>query len=428
MFDEQWRTATPTAKETGYKPGSKRRGSLNLEAKTRFGFVFLFFTRLPGLLLVLLMLSLVCGSRLDAQVVRPKHEIIAYVFPQDAVIQPGEIAAKKLTRINYAFANVQNGKIVDGFPTTAANLATLVALKQENPSLTVLASVGGWLWSGNFSDAALTKQSRAVFIKSVIAFIEKYKIDGLDVDWEYPALTGAGNRFRPEDKQNYTLLLKELREQFNQEEKRLHRRLYLSIAAGALTEFLQNTEMRKVQQYVDTVNLMAYDYYEPDSDAITGHHAPLFTNPADPKHISADRSVREYEQDGVPAAKIVLGVPFYGHVWGQVPDVNHGLFQPGKPVPDVFAKYSEISNSMLHSGFTRYWDETASVPYLYDPQKQIFVSYEDQESLARKCRYVLDHRLGGVMFWEYYADPSGTLLDAVDAALSEGTAQQAGGR
>jgi chitinase len=349
----------------------------------------------------------------------PKPVIVAYVFQRNDLIQPGQIAAQKLTRINYAFANLQGGRIVNGFTNDDRNLAALVALRQENPSLTVLVSVGGWLWSGNFSDMALTKTSRDLFIESVVEFINRNHLDGLDIDWEYPGLVGAGNHFRPEDKQNYTFLLKELRHRFNQQEKKLHRRLYITIAAGASSDFLAHTEMNKVQKYVDTVNLMAYDYYEPTDDAIAGHHAPLFTNPADPKKISADRSVQEFEHAGVPAAKIILGVPFYGHVWGAVTDTDHGLFQPGKPIPNAFAKYGNITATMLNNGFVRYWDPIASVPYLYNLEKKIFVSYEDPESLGLKSRYVLDHKLGGMMFWDYSSDPAGALLDAINTGLQK---------
>jgi chitinase len=348
---------------------------------------------------------------------RSKPEVIAYVFPKDRVIQPGEIAAQKLTRINYAFANIQNGRIVEGFASDAQNLAVLQGLKGHNPDLKVLVSVGGWLWSGNFSDMALTRESRRVFVDSVVEFVRKYQLDGLDIDWEYPGGIGAGNRFRPEDKQNYTALMKELRRRFDREQKQLHRRLYLSVAAGASTEFVNNTELSKVQKYVDSVNLMAYDYYEPGSDAITGHHAPLFTNPADPKKISADRSVREFEEAGVPASKIVLGVPFYGHAWGNVADREHGLYQPGKAIPNTLTRYNDITNILLKQGFVRYWDPVAAVPYLYNPAMQVFVSYEDAESLTGKSRYVREHKLGGVMFWEYTADSSGVLLDAINAGL-----------
>jgi chitinase len=366
------------------------------------------------LILVFTNCSVLCATTSKAL---SQPVIVAYVFPRNSLLQPGDIAARKLTRINFAFALIQNGKIVTEDPSDATNLATLVALKRDNPSLTVLISVGGWLGSGNFSDMVLTRESRDNFIQSVLRFIEQYQLDGLDIDWEYPGMIGAGNKFRPEDKRNYTLVLAELRKQFDREEKKLHRQLFLTIATGSSSEFLEHTEMGQVQKYVDTVNLMAYDYYEPGSDSITGNHAPLFLDPLDPKNISADRSVQEYEQAGVPAAKIVLGVPFYGHVWGQVPDNNHGLFQPGKPVPNAFAGYGNISASMLNNGFSRYWDAAASVPYLYSASQRIFVSYEDPESLALKCKYVIDHRLGGIMFWEYKSDPSGKLLDSIDTSL-----------
>ena len=343
--------------------------------------------------------------------------VVAYVFAPNGILPPGQIDVSKLTRINYAFANIQAGRMVPGYPSDGDNFAALLALKRKKPALTVLVSVGGWLWSDKFSDMALTRESRKLFIESAVEFLEHYQLDGLDIDWEYPGMPGAGHNFRSEDKQNYTLLLKELRKRFDHEEKRLHRRVFLTVATGASSQFPAHTEMNQVQKYVDTVNLMAYDYYEPTDDKVTGHHAPLFTNPADPKHISADQSVREFEQAGVPAAKLVLGVPFYGHVWGEVPDQNHGLFQPGKAVPNYYAPYNDISSAWPNQGFTRYWDDVASVPYLYNPAKQIFVSYEDPQSLALKCTYVLEHKLAGVMFWEYWSDSSGALLGAIDSCL-----------
>ena len=378
---------------------------------------------------LLFFIACLCGCpALFAGASAPKRVIVAYVFPQNNPIRAGEIAAQKLTRINYAFANIQGGRIVNGFANDDQNLAALVALKQENPSLTVLVSVGGWLWSGAFSDMALTRPSRDIFIASVVEFVDRHQLDGLDIDWEYPGLPGAESHFRPEDKQNYTLLLKELRMRFDQLEKKLHRRLYVTVATGASSEFLAHTEMDKVQKYVDTVNLMAYDYYEPDSDAVTGHHAPLFTNPSDPKKISADNSVQEYEQAGVPAAKLLLGVPFYGHVWGEVPDANHGLFQPGKEVSHTDAQYGDSPQAMLKNGFIRYWDPIASVPFLYNQEKKIFVSYEDPQSLALKCKYVLDRKLRGVMFWDYEGDTTGALLDAINAGLNKSPDAQGGSK
>jgi chitinase len=297
------------------------------------------------------------------------------------------------------------------------NYAQLTALRKSNPRLTVLVSVGGWLWSTNFSDMALTADSRITFEDSVMEFVAKYDLDGLDIDWEYPGLTGAGHPFRAEDKQNFTALLAELRARFDTSAKKTGRRMYLTVAMGAGDDVIAHTEMQKVQQFVDTVNLMTYDYYEAGSDPTTGHHAPLFADPMDPKHASSDETVRAYEKAGVPAEKILLGVPFYGRTWGDVPDTNHGLFQPGKTVAGVNGQYSAIVSGMLGQGFTRYWDDAAKAPYLYNAEKRIFVSYEDPESLAVKCAYVRSHKLGGVMFWEYFGDSDGTLLQAIDAGL-----------
>jgi chitinase len=340
--------------------------------------------------------------------------IIAYVFPRDRVLAPDEVNARKLTRINYAFANIKDGEIIEGLSHDAENFVILNALKKDNPSLKILVSVGGWTWSGNFSDASLTRQSRARFIASAVRFVDRYHLDGLDIDWEYPNQVGNGNKFRPEDKHNFTLLLAELRQRFDSEQKRLGRRLYTSIATGASQKFLDNTEMEKVQRYVDTINLMTYDFYV--GGPTTGHDAPLFHNPADPKNVSAERSVDLYLQAGVSQQKIVLGVPFYGRSWGEVQSTNNGLFQPGKAAKGVHFSYPDLPN-LLATGFVRYWDETASVPFLYNPQSQVFITYEDPQSLARKCRYVRERHLGGVMFWEYSNDSTGILLDAVHAGL-----------
>lgn len=348
--------------------------------------------------------------------------VVGYVFPNGAILNQGQIDGHNLNRINYAFAATNDGRLVTAFQADAQNLEILVALKKENPSLTVLISVGGWLGSGNFSDMALTPQSRKIFIDSVMDFLSRYDLDGLDVDWEYPGLPGAGHVFRPQDTQNFTFLLEELRTRFNQQEKTIGRRLYLTIAAGASDEYLQHTEMGKVQQYVDSVNLMAYDFNEAPSNAVTGHQSPLFTDPAGPNKDSADATVSAFERAGVPAAKLILGVPFYGRSWQQVSSENNGLFQPGKPASLEFIPFTTINSTLLGHGYTRFWDAAASASYLYNASQKIFVSYEDPESLAAKCNYVLTRGLGGVMFWKYSDDPSGVLLGVIGRGLHPSTA------
>jgi chitinase len=160
---------------------------------------------------------------------------------------------------------------------------------------------------------------------------------------------------------------------------------------------------------------MTYDFYV--GGPATGHDAPLFHNPADPKNVSADRSVTEYEQAGVPASKIVLGLPFYGRSWGEVENRNNGLFQPGKAARGVHFSYPELPN-LIATGFIRHWDSVAASPYLYNPRTKVFVTYEDPQSIAEKCRYVTSHKLRGIMFWEYSNDTTGILLEAVHGGLT----------
>jgi chitinase len=348
-----------------------------------------------------------------------EYAVVGYVFPRGSLLAPGQIDAHNLTRIDYAFAAIESGRVVEGSQVDGQNLAVLTSLRKQNPSLTVLISVGGWLGSADFSDVALTSETRKRFVESTVDFLRRYNLDGLDVDWEYPGMPGAGNTFRPEDKHNFTLLLQDLRARFDQEEKATGRKLFLTIAAAAFSDYLAHTEMEQVERYVDTVNLMAYDYAMPSARALTSHNAPLYANPAAPSQLSAEASVRALESAGVPSRKILLGVPFYGYVWGQVADRNHGLFQPGKPAPGNFAPVSDIEQSMLGHGFTRYWDEAAGAPYLYSAELQEFVSYEDAESLTTKCAYIKTHKLGGTMVWQYLDDPSGALLETMTRALGQ---------
>ena len=346
--------------------------------------------------------------------------IIGYVFVKNALVDPAQIAADRLTHINYAFANIREGQVVEGFDHDAENLAALTGLRREHPELHVLISVGGWTWSGGFSDAALTPESRARFVASAVDVLRRHDLDGVDVDWEYPGQPGIGNTYRPEDKGNFTALMKELRRGLDREGAAAHRRYLLTFAAGASRTFIAQTQLDKLQALVDYVNLMTYDFREAGGDA-AGHHANLFLNPADDRQQSTDRAAREFLGAGVPAAKLVLGVPFYGRAWGDVGADAHGLYQPGsKPVERIDTSYGQIAASLVgRDGFVRYWDPDAQAPYLWNADRRIFISYDDPESMRLKARYILDHHLAGAMFWQYSDDPSGALLQALFSGLHE---------
>jgi chitinase len=190
------------------------------------------------------------------------------------------------------------------------------------------------------------------------------------------------------------------------------------MATGANDAWIEHTEMDKMQASLDFVNIMTYDMAG-DWDPATSHHAPLFTNPASPKGQSCAKSVDRFIAAGVPASKIVLGAPFYGKTWGEVPPSENGLHQPGKPLTvRLRANFRDIKTSLEgRDGFVRYWDEISKAPFLYSAAKRVFISYEDEESIRLKGRYVKEHGLAGIMFWEYSGDYEGRLLEAINRAM-----------
>ena len=192
---------------------------------------------------------------------------------------------KKLTHVNYAFANVINGKVMNdpSMSNDSLNYAYLNDLKKHNQDLKILVSVGGWAWSGGFSDAVEDAAKREIFAGSAIDFMVKYRLDGIDLDWEYPGLIGNNNPFRKEDGRNYTLVIKLIREKLDSLEARIgNKQNYLiTIASGASQSYINNTELGETQQYLDYINIMTYDFFGPWTK-ITGHHANLSSSASNP--------------------------------------------------------------------------------------------------------------------------------------------------
>jgi len=331
-----------------------------------------------------------------------------------------KIDATKLTHINYAFANIIEGRVafgsdmIDNTDRNIDDIKTLLSLKEVNPGLKILVSVGGWGWSGNFSDAALTDSSRTLFAGSAAQFILDHGLDGIDLDWEYPNQPGAGNIYRPEDVHNFTLLLACVRRHIDSLALKLDRPepFLLTIATGGDSVYVANTELGELEKYLDFINIMTYDYHN-GLTSQTGHHSNLRLSGSDYPHGDATvRSVRMHIDAGVTPAKLNIGVPFYGRRWKGVEPVNNGLYREaattGESIP-----YTEVLAALADSGFVQLWDTAAVAPYLWNERDSLFISYDDEESLKAKMEYVLSQGLGGVMFWEYTEDIDGMLLDAL---------------
>lgn len=374
------------------------------------------------------------------------HKIIAY-YSSWGTYQKAEVAeidASRITHINYAFANIKDGQIVPGdswadtekpFPgdcTTngclKGNFNQLLKLKKANPHLKTLISIGGWTWSDQFSDVALTASSRAKFANSAVQFIREYGFDGVDIDWEYPVSGGLPkNVKRPSDKENFTLLLQAVRDKLNIAQKKDGKTYLLTIASGANPAYVKNTEMDQVAGILDWVNLMTYDFHG-DWENISNHQAPLYSDPSDPNTLSTKGNINSivytYLKAGVPANKLILGIPLYGRSWTNCDTANKGLYQACAGVADgAVAKgiheYGNLENKgwINANGFVRYWSDTAKVPWLYKKSTGTFITYEDTESIAYKAKYIKSKGLGGAMLWEINQDFNHTLQKSLYQAL-----------
>ena len=372
----------------------------------------------PLLALVLLVAASACGPEAliaETEEAPPPFRLVAYVHGGEPEAL-ARIGAEKLTHVNYAFANVTpGGEVVLEREEDAARLAALVALRERNPDLKVLLSVGGWSWSDHFSDAALTAESRERFARSAVAVAEAHGLDGLDLDWEYPGQPGDGNTYRPEDRETFTLLLAAVRAALDEAAGRGGPSL-LTIAAAAGQRYLDHTDMAAAQRHLDFVNLMTYDFHGGWS-ARTGHHANLHPAPATPGASSTSGAVDLILAAGVPAEKVVVGAAFYGYGWTGVEGGADGLGQPHSGEVTAYGYADLVDRFIEHDGYRRLWDDDAQAPTLWNADAQTFISYEDETSVAMKAEYVEARGLGGLMYWQHGHDPAERLLDAAHRVL-----------
>ena len=254
------------------------------------------------------------------------------------------------------------------------------------------------------------RPARRAFAASCREIADRWALNGIDIDWEYPCNDSAGIDADPSDRENFTHLLQALRDALGGDR-------IVSIAAGAGTYFIRDTEMDKVAQICDWVQIMTYDIRS-GFQKEAGHHTGLFTSPGDRLNGSVDASVRAFHAAGVPKEKIIIGAAFYSRRWDGLSDVNHGLFQMAQTVGQYGPGFTRLENEFIgKDGFVRYWDDDAKAPYLFNGSS--LISYDDPESIRCKCEWLKKEGLLGIMYWDHGSDPSRALLRAMHQAITE---------
>lgn len=364
--------------------------------------------------------------------------------------------AGRLSHLLYAFGNVtptgcqiadawadfENnnlppvGGIADNWPLFG-NFAELQKLHQLHPKLKILIALGGASTSNTqgFAAAASTPEGRQALAASCIDMFIKGNVgsdwngditapglfDGFMIDWEFPSA---------EDKQNYTFLLQEFRRQLNQLTKETGKQYVLANDAPAGAQNFRNMDLPKVAAILDFVTIDGYNY-EGSWDTVTNHASALFDAPENPdfgKGLFIDSTVSAYLTAGVPARKIVLGVPLYGAGWRGVSKVNHGLYQPstGPAVSpsgdgldtDGVATYRTLKDL---PGYTKTFDLKRLSVSLYNPDDQTFWTLDDPSTATLKSAYInlrVPGGLGGAFVWALKDDDAnGTMVTTLANGL-----------
>ena len=310
--------------------------------------------------------KLFAGENIDEPVV------LAYVTSRGSLPDPTYI-----THINYAFGRVNND--FNGITiNNESRLMSITDLKKQKPSLKVLLSIGGW-GSGRFSEMAADKTNRLAFAADCQRVVKEFNLDGIDMDWEYPSSSASGISATPEDIDNFTLLMRDIREAIGKDK-------LLTFASAANAKYV---DFKAVNPYIDFVNIMTYDIAHPPY-----HQAGLYRSEFT-RGQSCEESVLLHVEAGIPIHKLTLGIPFYGH---------------GCCGIDRDVVYKDIVTNPEFSIYTQKWDDIAKAPYWVDAEGKFVLTYDDARSIAEKCKFIHEKGMLGAMYWQYDQDDDNSTL------------------
>jgi chitinase len=318
---------------------------------------------------------------------------------------------QKLTHLIFSFCHLNGNKLWVSNARDTACIQKMVSFKEKYPHLKIILSIGGWGGCKDCSSVFSSDAGRNEFAKSTKELMRYFHTDGIDLDWEYPAIAGyPGHDYSTNDRTNFTLLIRSLR-------KELGKKYEISLAAGGFDKFIDSSiEWKEVMRIADKVNVMSYDLVHGFSK-VSGHHTPLYSTPQQKQ--STDNAVNRLIEAGVPPKKIIIGAAFYARMFQVTDTANNGLYDSASFYRGI--SYSRLYDSIsISNGFVEYWDATANAPYAFNAARMIQVTYDDSLSIKRKTEYAIKRKLGGIMFWQLMDDKfNDGLLDVIDKTKTE---------
>ncbi|NME67751.1 glycosyl hydrolase family 18 protein [Flammeovirga aprica] len=306
-----------------------------------------------------------------------------------------------------------------GWPLTEYPTPGMIGIAHEY-GVKVMASIGGWSMCKHFPEMAADPVKKARFLEDCRTLVEDYGFDGIDIDWEYPGPFAGMNFTGSEaDYHNFTLLMQDIRDVIGPDR-------LLTAAFSAAPAKLQNLEWTELNKVMDYYNMMSYDFHGGWS-GISGHNSPLYPYDGEEWGDFSWHTTFSYMRDelGVDTEKINMGMAFYGRgvvVEGtpgvNVPtikkDVTFSVDGPVSSAADLnnwgategSPYYFQVKEALASGGWTRHWDSQAQVPYMTKEANGVsyFTSYDDEESIGLKSKYITDNNIGGVIIWTVFTD------------------------
>ncbi|KAK6363083.1 hypothetical protein TWF730_000528 [Orbilia blumenaviensis] len=289
-------------------------------------------------------------------------------------------------------------------------------MKNENRNLKVMITFGGWLatFEGQWGTALGTPEKRATFAKAAAKIVIDLGLDGIDFDWEYPQ--------KPAETIAHVDTLRLLRQELDAAGKTIgsKRKLLLSIAAPVGPHFIKMIDIPGINKYIDFFNLMAYDMGGSAFSKVSTHGAPYFMASDGSTEFCLVDGLEPYLSAGVPASKINVLGPIYGHSFAGTDGpgktfTGAGLSSWGETggVPD----YSEIPQGGDNVLFE---DEKILASWTYNKKTREMISFDTPKITKLKTEYMKSRGVGGTGFWAVNADKwtrEGNLVNAAIEAL-----------
>jgi len=361
-----------------------------------------------------------------------RFKIVANLSGEGDAIKVESIDPNKMTHLIYTHATISNGKVASDVSRTndATNLKNLQTLKAINPDLKILISIGGNKFSGGYAEATGTDDNRELFITSILVFIEKYQLDGVELNWVMVPTGKFENKYNAADHYNYALLIEDLRVALDDKSRMKGKRskdfYTLCVGGSNKRQYLMNSKFKFVIDDIDFINMQTYDYNVEilsgggvSKAPISGHQGNLFGSRSDawPRR-SVDQTITEYKTFGLPLDKLVLGIAFHGRGWVNVHGEGNGLCQmTDGPLMEDFSFRNLQKNYLHQKDFKHYWDKHAKASYLYNKESAVFISYEDKHSIRKKTSYIRKHKLAGAHINDLQEDHKTQLASTVKRGL-----------